>query len=114
MFSKTVFIFCAAIRNKDESNAFSKHLAIHHPTEEGNQDAFKFKLMELHSKPLPRLVSESCFIHTKKADIPMNSKAEWHQPMVARVVVTRELEEQTQEPVQRRARGGGRRNQGGA
>ena len=30
----------AAIRNKDESNAFSKHLAIHHPTEEGNQDAF--------------------------------------------------------------------------
>ena len=23
----------------------------------------------------------------------MNSKAEWHQPMVARVVVTRELEE---------------------
>ena len=108
----------AAIRNKDDSNAFSKHLTIHHPSEEGNQSAFIFKLMELHSKPLPRLVSESCFIHTKKAAIPMNSKAEWHQPVVARVVVTRELEELSQEAGgsgggQGRARGRGRPRRGG-
>ena len=54
----------------------------------------------------------------------MNSKAEWHQPVVARVVVTRELEEleqggrDEQERAQRgRGRqqaGGGRRRRGGA
>ena len=99
----------AAIRNKDESNAFAKHLMIHHPMEEGNQAAFKFNLVETHSKPLPRLVSESCFIHKTEANIPMNSKAEWHQPMVARVVVTRELDDQEQAVGGRRGgRGGGR------
>ena len=38
----------------------------------------------------------------------MNSKAEWHQPVVARVVVTRELEDQRQQA------GGRRRTRGGA
>ena len=33
------------------------------------------------------------YIHCNHCEIPMNSKAEWHQPVVARVVVTRELEE---------------------
>ena len=99
----------AAIRNRDESNAFAKHLMIHHPMEEGNQAAFKFNLVEIHSKPLPRLVSESCFIHKTEASISMNSKAEWHQPMVARVVVTRELDDQEQAVGGRRGgRGGGR------
>ena len=41
--------------------------------------------------PFQGLVSKSCHIHTSEATIPMNSKAEWHQPMVARVVVSREL-----------------------
>ena len=75
--------------------------------------------MELHSKPLLRLVSESCFIHTKKAAIPMNRKAECHQSVVARVVVTKELEELIQEAGgsrggQSRARGRVRQRQGGA
>ena len=48
---------------------------------------------EVHSTPLPRLCSESIRIHNNICEIPMNSKAEWHQPVVARVVVTRELEE---------------------
>ena len=99
----------AAVRNRDESNAFAKHLKIHHPEQEGNQEAFKYTLVEVHAKPLPRLVSESCYIQTRKTDIPMNSKAEWHQPMVARVMVTRELEELELVPGGRRGgRGGGR------
>ena len=103
----------AAVRNRDESNAFAKHLAIHHPSEEGNQEAFKFTLVELHCKPLPRLVSESCHIRTTQASIPMNSKAEWHQPMVARVVVTRELEELEQTAGGRRGdQGRGRGSRG--
>ena len=105
----------AAIQNKDEKNAFSKHLTLHHPEEEGNINAFKFALVELHNKPLPRLTSESCFIHHNKVDLPMNSKAEWHQPTVGRVVVTRELEEleSQQEEGSGGRRGGSTRRRGG-
>ena len=71
----------SAILNKDENNAFAKHLAIHHPEQEGNIDAFRFKLVETHSQPLSRLCSESVHIHTSEAQIPMNSKAEWHAPV---------------------------------
>ena len=95
------------IRWCDEENAFSKHLAIHHPEREGDVRAFKFTLKEVHSKPLTRLCSESVHIHNNTCDIPMNSKAEWHQPVVARVVVTRELDE-LQVPGARGGRGGGR------
>ena len=103
----------ASIRNREESNAFAKHLMIHHPEEEGNQEAFKFALVEVHGRPLPRLVSESCHIHTSEATIPMNSKAEWHQPMVARVVVSRELAE-LEQGSSRGAAGQHRRRRGGA
>jgi hypothetical protein len=82
-----------AIERRDDKNAFSKHLSIHHPEEEGNTEAFKFTLAELHNQPLPRLTSESCYIHNNNVDIPMNSRAEWHQPAVGRVVITRSLEE---------------------
>ena len=49
--------------NMDENIAFAKHLAI------------------------------SNNIHRSTAQIPIQSKAEWHQPVVASVVVARELEE---------------------
>ena len=68
---------------------------------------FKFTLEEVHGKPLTRLCSESVHIHNNKCDIAMNSKAEWHQPVVARVVVTRELDE-LQVPGAKGGRGGGR------
>ena len=40
---------------KDEGNAFAKHLAMYHPEQIGNKYAFEFKLEEIHSKPLSRL-----------------------------------------------------------
>ena len=56
-------------------------------------------------------------INNNNVEIPMNSKAEWHQPVVARVVVTRELEElQVQGGrvgARVRGQGGGGRGQGG-
>ena len=60
-------------------------------------------------KNLPEVVAliwESVEIQGSKATIILNSKAEWHQPVVDRVVVTREPPEQ---------QGGGRRGrrQGG-
>ena len=104
-----------AIESKDDKNAFSKHLALHHPEDEGNIEAFKFSLVELHNQPLPRLTSESCFIHLNNVDLQMNSKAEWHQPTVGRVVVTRELQElEGQQEGGRAGQGGGRaRRRGG-
>ena len=89
-------------------NAFSKHLMIHHPDQVGNIWAFNFSLLEVHKQPLPRLASESCYIHSDKVDIPMNSKAEWHQPAVGRVVITRELEELEEQEGGRGSQGGGR------
>ena len=47
-----------AIENKDDGNAFAKHLAIHHPEQEGDPEAFKFTLIETHTQPLPCLCSE--------------------------------------------------------
>ena len=81
-----------AIGKRDENNAFAKHLAIYHPDQAGNKEAFEFRLEEVHNKPLSRLCSESDYIHRSSSQIQMNSKAEWHQPAVPRVVVTRELE----------------------
>ena len=83
----------AAIRRKDEENAFAKHLAIHHPGRKGDTRAFKFTLEEVHGKPLPRLFSERAHVHKNRCEETMNRKPEWQQPVVARVVVTRELEE---------------------
>ena len=94
-----------AIGNKDEGNAFAKHLAMYNPEHIGNKYAFEFQLEEIHSKPLSRLCSESDFIHRSTSEIQMNSKAEWHQPAVARVVVTRELEEGQGGRVEPRGRG---------
>ena len=82
----------SAIANKDENNAFVKHLAIHHIDHQGEKEPFKFTLEGVYNQPLPRLCSESCHINTNNVAIPMNSKAEWHQPVIARVVVTRELQ----------------------
>ena len=80
----------------------------------GNKEAFEFRLEEVHNKPLSRLCSESDFIHRSSSQIQMNSKAEWHQPAVPRVVVTRELEDQRQQAAGRQQAGGRRRTRGGA
>ena len=53
---------------------------------------FRFTLEEVHGQLLSKLCSESVRIKNT-CEIPMNSKTEWNQPVVARVVVTRELVE---------------------
>ena len=70
-------------------------------------------LEEVHRKPLPRLCSESEHIHNNQCEVPMNGKAEWHQLVVARMVVTMELEELEGQGTRRRAgRGTGGRGAG--
>ena len=96
-----------AVEHRREDNAFYKHLAIHHPNEDITITHFKFTLLETHNQPLFRQTSESCYIHHAKVDIQMNSKAEWHQPTVGRVVITRDLPELQQHGDGRALRRGG-------
>ena len=72
----------------------------------------EFEVIKTFEKPLERQVAEAVFIHNCKADKLLNSKAEWEQPAIERLIVTRELPE-AGEPGAGRGRGRGRR-QGGA
>ena len=65
----------------------------------------------MHRKPLIRLCSESVHIHNKKVPYQYQyCMDEWHQPAVARVIVTRELDKLKVQgsPVRGASRGRGR------
>ena len=79
-----------AIEKKALSNAFAKHLNIFHPEAEGDKEAFNMKILQTFKKPLERKITEAVLINNSKANIKMNSKAEFHQPAVTRVITTRE------------------------
>ena len=75
------------ILKNDVKNAFSKHLSIHHPDHLKDPSVFKLRVESTHSKCLDRQVKEGITIKNSKADIKMNSKAEYHQPSVRRVII---------------------------
>ena len=82
-----------SILRKEGENAFAKHLNIFHPELEGDVDSpkmFNLKVLQTFKKPLERKVTEAVFINNSKAQIKMNSKAEFLQPAVPRVIATRE------------------------
>ena len=93
------------------SNAFAKHLLEDHPEATGAeiQTAIKFEVLKTFEKPLERQVAEAVAIQNCKADLVLNSKAEWEQPAVERLIVTRELPDQED---RRGAAGRGRRQRG--
>ena len=65
-----------------------------HPGREGQVKAFQFRVARTYRRSLVRQIWEAVRIHGCKATIILNSKAEWEQPLVERVVVTRDLPEQ--------------------
>ena len=85
-----------SIVRKDTGNAFAKHLAEEHPERQGNVASFKFTVLKTYRKSLYRQVAEAVKIYGSQATIVLNSKAEWHQPSVDRVVITRDLPERQQ------------------
>jgi hypothetical protein len=97
----------SSIERRDQENAFAKHLAEHHPEKEGDWRCFKFQVARTYRKSLLRQIWEAVEIHGSKATIILNSKAEWHQPVVDRVVVTREPPEQPRGGRRGRRQGGG-------
>ena len=80
-----------SIEHRDQSNAFAKHLTECHPGREGQVMAFQFKVARTFRRSLVRQVWEAVRIHGCEASIVLNSKAEWEQPVVERVVVIRDL-----------------------
>ena len=99
----------AAVRTGDLSNAFAKHLLEDHPEAAALQvqDVFSFQILRTFAKPLERQVAEAVAIQNCKADTLLNSKSEWEQPAVERLIVTRELPDQDN-----RRGGGGLRGRG--
>ena len=85
------------IERKDPNNAFSKHLQEHHPAREGDKMAFQFKVARTFRSSLMRQIWEAVKIHGSKATIVLNSKAEWMQPAIDRIVVTREPQDRQQQ-----------------
>ena len=75
------------ILKNDLKNAFTKHLNIHHPDHLRDPSVFKLRVESTHSKCLDRQVKEGITIKNSGADIRMNSKSEYHQPAVRRVIV---------------------------
>ena len=64
------------------------HLLEDHPaaTALEGQDAISFEVLRTFEKPLERQVAEAVAIQNCKADLVLNSKAEWEQPVVERLI----------------------------
>ena len=92
---------------------FTKHIVEEHPDAGLGQIAtiIDFQVLRTFEKPLERQVAEAVAIQSCKADMVLNSKAEWEQPAVERLIVTRELPEQMGRGGGARGRGGGRGRQ---
>ena len=102
----------AASRLEDENNALWKHCLVEH---DGRKAEFSMKQTNVFKTCLVRQVNEAVRIEMSKADSVMNSKAEFHQASLVRVVhVTGLLEDQEAgaDPRQPEGRGRGRRMPG--
>ena len=95
-----------ALRLRDEENALWKHCLVEH---DGAEAEFSMKQTNVFKSCLTRQVNEAVRIEMSTADCVMNSKAEFHQAPLVRVVpVTGLLEEQEAGADPRQPAGGGR------
>ena len=79
------------IINSRTTNAFAKHLEVHHKEAVGKPEVFKFKSERVYKKCLDRKVAEGVAISNSDCQILLNSRSEYHQPAVTRVTTTREV-----------------------
>ena len=80
-----------SILSDDHKNAFTKHLQLQHPDRVKDPNVFAFKIEGTYRSCLDRQVREGVIIMYRDVDEKMNSKAEFHQPGVTRIVTTREV-----------------------
>ena len=75
----------AALRLQDEENAMWKHCLVEH---DGREAEFEMKILRTFKSCLDRQVNKAVRIIISKADIVMNSKSEFRQAPIIRVVPT--------------------------
>ena len=88
-----------------EENPLWKHCMVEH---EGEKVEFSMKVLGSFHSAMARQVNEGVRIKRSKADCLMNSKSEFHQHPVVRVVPMRGLQHEQGEAVMEQRRGGGR------
>ena len=74
------------IRRREEKNGLWKHSQMHHGGELKRED-LEMKVIETHRTPLTRQIHEGVEIETNQADIIMNSKTEWNQSRLPRIMI---------------------------
>ena len=97
------------LENKSEKSPLWKHCTIQH---EGRTVNFKMEALRSFEYPMVRQVNEGARVRLSKADICMNSKSEFHQPGIVRVIPVRGNVNEEQAGISLQAGRGGAR--GGA
>ena len=100
------------LRLEEEENPLWKHCMVEHKSEKVE---FSMKVLGSFHSAMARQVNEGVRIKRSKADCLMNSKSEFHQHPVVRVVPMRGVQQEQGEAVMEQRRGAGRgRGQGAA
>ena len=76
----------AGLRAKSEKYSLWKHATIHHGGELEKED-LELRIVERHKSPLSRQVHEGVELELNKADVIMNSKTEWNNSKMPRIVI---------------------------
>ena len=98
------------LENESEKSPLWKHCSIQHG---GRKVAFRMDALRSFKYPMVRQVNEGARVRLTKADICMNSKSEFHQPGIVRVIAVRgNLNEEQIGVFPLDGRGGGTRGRG--
>ena len=92
------------LENQCEKSPLWKHCTIQHG---GRKVEFKMDALRAYKYPMVRQVNEGARVRLTDADICMNSKSEFHQPGIVRVVAVRGNVNEEQTGVFPLAGGGG-------
>jgi hypothetical protein len=76
----------AGLLKKKDDNVMHKHMMIHH---QGLEPNFVMTVTGRFKGCLPRQEDEGTRLRESKAKILLNSKMQWHQPAISRVIVVR-------------------------
>ena len=80
---------CEALRNEREDSPLWKHCQLAH---NGEKQVFSMEVTGSFQSCLERKINEAVRITSNKADFIMNSKTEFHQAPMVRVVTTNDLQ----------------------
>ena len=83
-----------SLRLRNEGNALYKHCVVQH---EGRKVDFLMEVTGTFRHNIERQANEGVRVRESKANIVMNSKAEFHQPPITRVVIMRGNRDEQQE-----------------